>query len=69
MNDRTALKHIRDGQVALLFERLLDARDNERHMNHKETMYWLQQYKMIARDAVDLLLQRCKAVSNVKRTI
>jgi hypothetical protein len=39
-------------------ERLNDAERHERHLTYRETMYWFNQYKRIAQDAVALVSDR-----------
>lgn len=43
-----------------LAAQLREAEKHERHRNLQETMYWFNQYKRIAREAVQVLLERQK---------
>ena len=43
--------------IEVLKQRLVACKKDERHLNHAETRYWLQQYKLLAEDAIKAIAE------------
>jgi len=43
--------------IEVLKQALVSFKKDERHLNHAETQYWLQQYKLLAEDAIKAIAE------------
>lgn len=54
---------------AQLRARLFAAEKDERHINHAETMYWINQYRLLAKDAVALASSQSADIERARDAI